>query len=188
MQRPTGSALHLARAAAAARRAAQFRAAGAAPPRRTACAGSAILFAAIIAESLAAAKGRGRARRRRLRAPSLGHRDRGGAQPGAPAVWGRAARQCLLPLRAGQQNRPSRPASPAPPMSPAFDFTVTRVSANSMENRNAIGQFDEADGRVHAPSRRPGAASASRELAGAIFKIRKTASGSSRPMSAAASA
>src|SRR5207253_1056945 len=53
----------------------------------------------------------------------------------------------------------------------ALDLTVSRVSANSMEARNAIGAHDERDGRytLYAGAQAPHTLRA--ELAGAILKI-----------------
>ena len=92
------------------------------------------------------------------------------ARPGAPAVWDEVPDNVCFVHALGDKAAVDAAFARAVHIA-KLDFTVSRVSTNSMEMRNAIGSFDERDGRytLHVGAQAPHTLRA--ELAGAILKI-----------------
>src|SRR5258707_10484942 len=92
------------------------------------------------------------------------------ARPGAPAVWDEVPDNICFVYELGDKKAVESAFAGAAHVA-ELDFTVSRVSTNSMEMRNAIGSYEEHDGRyalyvgAQAPHTLRG------ELAEAILKI-----------------
>ena len=103
--------------------------------------------AMVIAETLRAGQGRGRAGRGRLRAAALGDRHRDTVKPGSAAGLGRVPRQHLQPASsAATRPRPTRP-SPSAARVVKRRYVITRVHAQYMEPRGALGVYDPGEDR-----------------------------------------
>src|SRR5882672_664671 len=126
--------------------------------------------AAIVAESLAVAKDAAELITIDYEALPAVTATAEAARPGAPAVWDEVPDNVCFVYQLG--DKPAVEAAFAAATHVAeLDFAVSRVSTNSMEMRNAIGSFDERDGRytLYVGAQAPHTLRA--ELAGAILKI-----------------
>jgi aerobic carbon-monoxide dehydrogenase large subunit len=92
------------------------------------------------------------------------------ARSGAPAVWDEVPDNVCFVYQLGDKASVDAAFAGAAHVA-ALDFTVSRVSANSMEMRNAIGSYDERDGRytLHVGAQAPHALRG--ELADSILNI-----------------
>ncbi len=90
--------------------------------------------------------------------------------PGAPPVWDEVPDNVCFVYELGDKKAVDAAFARAAHVA-AVDLTVSRVSANAMEMRNAIGVHDERDGRytLYVGAQAPHTLRA--ELAGAILKI-----------------
>ena len=70
----------------------------------------------------------------------------GAAQPGAPAVWDEVPDNVCFVFEAGNKARTEEAFRHAAHVA-RVDLAITRVSANPMEPRNAVGAFDPGTGR-----------------------------------------
>jgi carbon-monoxide dehydrogenase large subunit len=126
--------------------------------------------AAIIAESLAEAKDAAELIEIDYEALPSVTATADAAKPGAPAVWDEVPDNVCFVYELGDKNAVDSAFARAAHVA-ELDFTVSRVSTNSMEMRNAIGSYEERDGRytlyvgAQAPHTLRG------ELAEAILKI-----------------
>src|SRR5260370_15813445 len=94
------------------------------------------------------------------------------ASPGAPPVWDAVPDNVCFVYELGDKKAVDAAFAGAAHVA-ALDFRVSRVSTNSMEMRNAIGAYDERDGRytLYAGAQAPHTLRA--ELADAILKIQQ---------------
>jgi aerobic carbon-monoxide dehydrogenase large subunit len=126
--------------------------------------------AAIVAESLAAAKDAAELIEIDYEALPSVTATAEAAKPGAPAVWDEVPDNVCFVYELGDKASVEAAFAGAAHVA-ELDFTVSRVSTNSMEMRNAIGSYEERDGRytlyvgAQAPHTLRG------ELAEAILKI-----------------
>jgi aerobic carbon-monoxide dehydrogenase large subunit len=126
--------------------------------------------AAIVAESLAAAKDAAELIEIDYEELPSVTATAEAAKPGAPAVWDEVPDNVCFLYELGDRQAVDAAFAGAAHVA-ELDFTVSRVSANSMEMRNAIGSYEERDGRytlyvgAQAPHTLRG------ELAEAILKI-----------------
>jgi carbon-monoxide dehydrogenase large subunit len=126
--------------------------------------------AAIVAESLAAAKDAAELIETDYEPLPSVTGTAEAAKPGAPAVWDEAPDNVCFVYDFGDRSAVDAAFARAAHVA-ELDFVVSRVSTNSMEMRNAIGSYEERDGRytlyvgAQAPHTLRG------ELAEAILKI-----------------
>src|SRR5947209_13286034 len=92
------------------------------------------------------------------------------ARPGAPAVWDEVPDNVCFLYELGDRKAVDAAFAGAAHVA-ELDFTVSRVSTNSMEMRNAIGSYEERDGRytLHVGAQAPHTLRG--ELADSILKI-----------------
>ncbi len=102
--------------------------------------------AMVVAESAGAGEGRGRVRRRRLRAAAVGHRHRRGGKPGAPPVWDECPDNVSHVFEAGDKAATEAAFARAAHVVKRR-YVITRVHAQYMEPRGAIGAYDPGEDR-----------------------------------------
>ena len=95
------------------------------------------------------------------------------AQPGAPQVWEEAPGNVCFLFEVGDEAKVDA-AFRAAAHTSRLEFTVSRISANPMEPRNAIGLYDAGDERYTLYAGMQAPHTVRGELAGLVFKIPDT--------------